>query len=271
MAVRFSCGRVRSTWLRRLMSLIFRLFTDCFRSVRCVSARVTAPSRLIGSGVGRRPIHRVDRRRPQRIVGAADNQPLERKLGGAQRGLGGHQLLTPVCLFGLRGHDVDGRQRADLDARLVVLHEPAREFVGVLRGFDRLDRVNQVPVGVTHIGLRRRGRRGQLDFVVLLADAVGLQRRARGVDPETAQQRLREAARQAGLELRVADVDGALGRLAAVRPADVVVAAALPQVLRDAGRPRLTLLDVGAEIPCVVTRGRSVVRVALVLDVRFRR
>lgn len=33
------------------MSLIFRLFSDCCRSVRLASARATAASRLIGSGV----------------------------------------------------------------------------------------------------------------------------------------------------------------------------------------------------------------------------
>ena len=33
-AVRFSCGLVASTWFCRLMSLIFRLFCDCCRSVR---------------------------------------------------------------------------------------------------------------------------------------------------------------------------------------------------------------------------------------------
>ena len=32
------------------MSLIFRLFLDCWRSVRWLSARATAASRLIGSG-----------------------------------------------------------------------------------------------------------------------------------------------------------------------------------------------------------------------------
>src|SRR5258708_20826855 len=38
-----------SAWVCRLMSLIFRLFSDCCRSVRSRSARCTAASTLIGS------------------------------------------------------------------------------------------------------------------------------------------------------------------------------------------------------------------------------
>ena len=174
------------------MSLIFRLLSDCCRSVR---SRERARHRRVDVdrlAAWPRTIDRIDRRGPQRVVGAADDQALQREFRGADRRLRLHQRQPPVGRFGLRRHDVDRRQRADLDARLVVLHQLARDVERVLRRFDRLNREDQIPVGVPRVGLRRRHCRLQRDLVVLLADPIRLERRSRRVDLEAAQQRLRD-------------------------------------------------------------------------------
>ena len=59
-----------------------------------------------------------------------------------------HERLTTVGRFGLRRHDIDRCQRADLHPGLIVLHQLAGEIERVLRRFHRLDRVDQIPVRV---------------------------------------------------------------------------------------------------------------------------
>ncbi len=108
------------------MSLIFRLFFDCCRSVRSCSARVTAASMLIGSGVdGGRSTGLIDE------VHSGSSVPLTISRFSASSDVRTVACAwTSVCrrlaCFGLRGDDVDRRQRADFDAGLVVLHETRR-------------------------------------------------------------------------------------------------------------------------------------------------
>ena len=187
----------------------------------------------------RRSIDRVQRRRPERIVRAAHDQPLEGELRRPDVGLRLDERLPAVGGFRLRRHDVDRRERADLDAGLVVLHEFAGEIQRVLRRFDRLNGVDQIPVRVPRVRLRADARRLERDLVVLLADAVGLERRARRIDLEAPQQRLDDGAGQPGLVLGVAEVDRGLAVQSIVRPGNRVVTAAVKQVLREARRPRL--------------------------------
>ena len=194
----------------------------------------------MGSGVDGRPIGRVQRRRPQRIVGATDNQPLQRQLRRAQRRLCLHQRLATGRLLGLCSHDIDWCQRADFDPSLIVFDEPAGEIVGVLRGFDRLHGIHEIPIRIPHARLRADRCRLQSDLVVLLVDAVGLERRSGCVNLEAAQQRLRESSRQTRLPLWISNIDRARIVEPAVGPAQGVVAAAFPQILRDAGAPVFT-------------------------------
>src|SRR6185295_1826802 len=63
----------------------------------------------------------IDLGRPVRVLGARDDQPLERQLGVALGRLRGDERLAPRRLLRLRLDDVDRRHGPDLDARLVVL------------------------------------------------------------------------------------------------------------------------------------------------------
>ena len=84
------------------MSFCSRLRLATAMSIRLASALRTAASRSIGSARRRRPVGRLDRRVPQLVVGAADDQALQRELVGAARRLrgapapGGGWLLRPA-------------------------------------------------------------------------------------------------------------------------------------------------------------------------------
>jgi hypothetical protein len=74
-----------------------------------------------------RPIHRIDLDGPQRIIGSADDETLQREFGrpGLRVRLG--ERLPPRRLLGLGLYDVERRQRADFNrARLSVTSFVAR-------------------------------------------------------------------------------------------------------------------------------------------------
>ena len=160
-------------------------------------------------------IDRLDRRRPQRIGRAADDEALQRDLGGAARAFGRDERLPLLCGLRLRLHDVDRRHRADLDFGLVVPQQLFGEHQRLARHLDRLHREHVIPVRVPHV--RDRVDRGllQLDVGDVLVDARDEQLLPRGVDPEIAQQRLRVCAAQVGRVLRVDRGVQRRGRLAA--------------------------------------------------------
>ena len=150
-----------------------------------------------------RPIDRIDLRGPQRIVGAADDEPLQRELRRAPLRIGLRHGLEPRRGFGLRLHDVERRQRADLDARLVVLHELVGEILRPLGDVERVDRVDQLPVRVAHVGQRRGDGAAQLDLGGVAVERRDDELLAVVVDAEPAEQRLRHRQREVRVERRV--------------------------------------------------------------------
>ena len=116
----------------------------------------------------RRQIGRHQRRAPQLVVRAADDQALERELVVAQRRLRVDQRLAAGRLVGLRLHDVNRRHRADFDPRSVVADQLRRQVERRLRRVHGLTRVDQFPVRVPHLrhGARRRRLQVQLRGVL---------------------------------------------------------------------------------------------------------
>ena len=140
-----------------------------------------------------RAIDRIDRRPPERIVGAVDDQPLEAELRRAPRRLGLRHRLTPRGGFCLRLHDVERRHRADLHPRLVVFDEPVPP-ASATREQPRTAsmRVEQLPVSVPHVRERRRDRPAELDFRDVAIDGRDAELLPVVVDEKSAQQRLGE-------------------------------------------------------------------------------
>ena len=95
-----------------------------------------------------------------------------------------------VACFGLRLHDVERRERADFDARLVVLDQLGGQRRATARRLRRLDREDADP-NTRCARWPPSGRwsraAGLGDLLIELRD---LQLRARAVDAEVAQQRL---------------------------------------------------------------------------------
>ena len=143
----------------------------------------------------RRQIHRTNRLTPQRVVGAADEEALQRELRGLRGGFGGGQVLAARRGFRLRLHDVERRQRADFDARLVVFDQLVGQLGGALRDVDGALREDQIPVGVAHVGQRLRDRGARALFGDVAVDHVDRQLLPHVVDLEAAQQRLHVARR----------------------------------------------------------------------------
>ena len=71
------------------------------------------------------------------------------------------QRLPAVGRFGFCLHDVERRERADFDARLVVLDELVGELQRALGDVDGAAREHEIPVRVAHVGERLRDRRAQ--------------------------------------------------------------------------------------------------------------
>ena len=86
--------------------------------------------------------------------------------------------------------DVERRQRADFDARPVVFDELGGQRQRALGDFFGLDREDEIPIRVAHVGDRPDDRRAQRRLGHLLIDLRDLQLRAGAVDAEVAQQRL---------------------------------------------------------------------------------
>ena len=142
--------------------------------------------------------------------------------------------LAARRLFRLRLGDVQRRQRADLDARAVVLHELGGQRQRVQRDLFGLDREDEIPVRIAHVGDRPDDRRAQRRLGHLLVDLRDLELRPRGIGPEVAQQRLGECRGQRRVEHRVARGKQVRLLLAIVVERDRVAATAPLDVLRDA-------------------------------------
>ncbi len=141
--------------------------------------------------------------RPDRIVGAGDEEAFERELRGGQRGFDLRDRLAAVGGLGLGLHHVDGRHRPDFDPGLIVFDQLLRELERTLRHVDGSPRVGQLPVGVADVGDGLgdgRAQRFGADVAVDLGDGDLL---ADGVDAEIAQQRLDVAGRERRGEGRI--------------------------------------------------------------------
>ena len=186
-----------------MTSFASRFLRACRTSVRVDSARWVAAARSIGSGrkSGRSTGSMVER--PQRIVRAADDEALQRDLGGAPRALGRDERLPLLRGLRLRLDDVDGRHRADFDFRLIVPQQLFGERERLPRDVDRLHREHVVPVRIAHVGDRVDRDLLQLDVGDVLVDAGDEQLLARRIDSEVAQQRLRVLRRPRRVVLRV--------------------------------------------------------------------
>jgi hypothetical protein len=160
---------------------------------------------------------------------------LERQFRGPHRRLGLRQRLTARGGLGLGLHDVERRHRAHLDARLVVLHEFVGEVERSLGDVHRLHREHQLPVRVAHVGDRRGQGALQLNVRDLAVDGGDLQLLPRAVDPEVAQQRLRERGAEVGVEGRVEVGERVGADLLVVVERHRDVAAAPRQELRQPG------------------------------------
>ena len=187
----------------------------------------------------RRAIHGIDGCRPQLVVGAADNQPLQRQFAVAQNGLGVDELLPPGRFLRLGLHDVDRRHRADFHAHLVIGDQLRRQFQRALRRLDGLVRKDQLPVRVAHLRDGARHRRPQIEIRDLLLDGLRLELRARVVDLEVLEDRLVVLDTERRAERRIEQARVSRREVAVVVERDRVVAAAPGHVLLDTGVPHL--------------------------------
>ena len=173
-----------------MTSFASRFFRACRTSVLVDSALCVAADDVdrLRPEIG--AIDRLDRRRPQRVGRAADDEPLQRDFGGAARTLGRDERLPLLRGLRLRLDDVDRRHRADFDLRLVVPQQLFGQQQRLTRDVDRLHGEHVVPVRVAHV--RDRVHRGlpKLDIGDVLVDARDEQLLPRRVDLEVAQQRL---------------------------------------------------------------------------------
>ena len=182
------------------MSLESRFLRAVMMSVR---SRERPADRAFDIGrrrLQRRQVDRANRLPPQRIVGAADEEALQREFRGLRGGFGGGQVLPAGRGFGLRLDDVERRERADFDARLVVFDQLVGELGGALGDVDRALREDEIPIGVAHVGERLRDGRPRALFRNVAVDQVDRQLLAGVVDLEAAKDRLRVGCDQAGRE-----------------------------------------------------------------------
>ena len=216
-------------------------------------------------------IDRLDRRCPQRIRRAADDEPLQGDFGGAARALGGDDRLPLLRGLRLRLHDVDRRHRADFDLGLVVPQQLVGEQQRLPRDVDRLHGEHVIPVRVAHV--RDRVHRGllQLDVGDVLVDARDEQLLPRRVDLEIAQQRLDVLRRPRRLVLRI-DRGGQVRRFrAAIVERRRKIAAAPRHVLHEAAvEHERGVVDGRAGLPAGNRARRRVLR-ALIADERRHR
>ena len=112
----------------------------------------------------RRAIRRLDRRVPQVVLRAADDQAFQRQLVGAARGFRVDERLPPRRFLGLGLDDVDGGHGADLHLGAVVLHQLCRELEIAARRCNVVDPEHQVPVGIADLGFRNRQGRAQVEI-----------------------------------------------------------------------------------------------------------
>ena len=107
------------------------------------------------------------------------------------------QLAFRIDQRGARGRDfrfglffIQRREGADFDTFAVFAQELAGEFERCGLHFDVLARENQVVIGLLHLGQSVNDRLAKLLFRDAQVDAVNFDGRARGINPETSQQRL---------------------------------------------------------------------------------
>ena len=144
-------------------------------SVRSASARRTAPSTSVGAGASE---GRSTGRIVWRHIGSSvplTMIALQREFRGLRGRFGGGQVLPARRRFGLRLDDVERRERADFDARLVVFDQLVGQLGGALRDVDRALREDQIPIGVADVGQRLGDRRARALFRDVAIDRVDQQ------------------------------------------------------------------------------------------------
>ena len=77
------------------------------------------------------------------------------------RGLRGREVLAARRRFGLGLHNVERRQRPNLDARLIIGDQFVGQFGRALRHLDGALREDQVPVRIADVRQRLRNRRAR--------------------------------------------------------------------------------------------------------------
>ena len=202
------------------MSELWRFLRALIRSVRRSRPRRTAPSMSVGAGSSE-----------GRSIGCSScrhsgsSVPLTMKRLSASSAVcsvasADGQRLPPVGRFGLGLDDVERRERADFDARLVVFDELVGELQRALGHVNGAAGEHEIPVGVAHVGQRLRDGRAQRLFGNLTVDLRDRKLLPRLIDEQPAQQRLRVGRRQARRERRVEGDEGARGILPVVVPGE---------------------------------------------------
>ena len=159
-----------------LSSVLARLLRG--RSARSSALR-TAASMSIGVGAKRGTIDGPELRLASRVVGAADDQALQRELAPSRAWLRPAPRLPARGGFGLGLHDVDRRQRADLDADAWLSSTSLRrELERPPRDLQLATREDAVPVGVADVGERVGDGRPQLHLGDVAVDWRDAQLRA---------------------------------------------------------------------------------------------
>ena len=171
---------------------------------------------------------------PQRVIRAADDVAFECELGGLGGGLGRGHVLAAGGRFGLGLDDVEWRQSAYFDARLVVGDQLVGQFDGAPGDVHGALREDEVPIGIPDVGQRLERDRLGTFFRNVAVKQVDLQLLPVIVDPEPAHEGLRVGGHQVRLEARIEGRERVRGLEARVGPVDRVAAAELAHVLRQA-------------------------------------
>ena len=185
------------------MSFDSRFLRAASRSVRWLSAFLTAASVSTGVGANDVGFARLDARVPQLGRLGSEDQRAEQILLPLDRRLGDDHRFLARRHFGFGLHDVERRHGADLDAGAIVLERLLRQLQRLPLHVEVADRIQQVVERVADGAGRLRDRLLQLrlrDLPVLLADQQLL---ARAVDLEVAQQRLRVGGADVRRQLRI--------------------------------------------------------------------
>jgi len=187
----------------------------------------------------------IERDRPEvRCPRIQDERP-QHVLRLFDRRLGDDHALLVAGHLGLRLHDVDGRHRPDFDALPVVLERLLRKSERLLLRLQVVDGVGEIPVRVLHVPHRLRDDGLELDVgEVARLPAVG-DLLPDLVDGVIAQQRLRDADVQRGVELRAEAAEQVRGGGARAVPVRRIVAAPAHRLADTDRRRERAVVDAG--------------------------